>query len=456
MTTFLPLGGADEIGANSYYINFNGNGILLDCGMHPRKTGLESLPDFDLIKDLPVDHVLISHAHQDHLSSLPFLVKRHPYIHITTTPQTRAISELTLHNSVSILRKEVGEDENFEMYSHEEVDLLIKTIEYKAYEDEFELLGYSHTDKSKVKCTFYDAGHILGSASILLDNNGKKIFYTGDINLTNQTLIPASRIPEIKVDTLILETTYGATNSKLLNSWEDESLHLAKEINKALNKGGSVLIPVFALGKMQEMLGTIWQLMTKGKLPVVDIYTGGIGEKINRVYDYNRHVVNRIDPEFELSNIPVKDINDVDDVNEFFKHPCIVLVSSGMMIKGTASFNLARNWINQKNSAIFTVGYMDPQTPGYLIANAKRGDKIQLTEYSEQREIKCEIKNFRFSAHAKREDLISIIKKLKPAKVILVHGDPEAIDWMGSQLIKEFKKIKVLAAKVGRYIDIES
>ena len=454
MLYFFPLGGADEIGANCYYINFNGNGILLDCGMHPRKTGLESLPIFDLIKDLPVDHVLISHAHQDHLSSLPFLVKRHPYIHITTTPQTRAISELTLHNSVSILRKEVREDENFEMYSHDEVDLLIKTIDYKAYEDEFELRGYTHSDESKVKCTFYDAGHILGSASILLENNGKKIFYTGDINLTNQILIPAAKIPELKVDTLILETTYGATSSKLLNSWEGESLRLAKEINKVLNKGGSVLIPVFALGKMQEMLGTIWQLMIKGKLPVVDIYAGGVGKKINWVYDYNRYVVNRIDPEFELSNIPIKDINDVEDANEFFKHPCIVLASSGMMIRGTASFNLARNWINRKNTAIFTVGYMDPQTPGYVITNAKRGDKIQLTEFYQQSEVKCEIKNFRFSAHAKREDLISIVKKLKPENVILVHGDPEAIDWMGAQLIKDFKNIKVLAAKTGKYIDV--
>src|SRR5690606_22380883 len=107
MISFLPLGGADEIGANCYYLNFNGNGIILDCGMHPRKTGLESLPDFNLIKNQSVDHVLISHAHQDHLSSLPFLVKQHPYIHITTTPQTRAISELTLHNSVSILKKEI-------------------------------------------------------------------------------------------------------------------------------------------------------------------------------------------------------------------------------------------------------------------------------------------------------------------------------------------------------------
>lgn len=452
MISFLPLGGADEIGANCYYLNFNGNGIILDCGMHPRKTGFQSLPDFSLIENLPVDHVLISHAHQDHLSSLPFLVKRHPYIHITTTPQTRAISELTLHTSVSILKKEIGNDENFEMYSHDEVDLLIKTIDYKAYNEEFVLPGYMHNKRSTVKCTFYDAGHILGSASILLENEGKKIFYTGDINLTDQSLIKGCQFPKIKVNTLILETTYGATDSGLLNNWEDESLRLAKSINKVLSNGGSVLIPVFALGKMQEMLTTIWKLMQKGKTAPVDIYTGGIGKKINRVYDYNRYVINTVDPEFELSNIPVKDINTVEDINEFFKQPCIVLASSGMMIRGTASFNLARTWLNRKHSAIFTVGYMDPETPGYIIANAKRGDKIQLTEFSEQKEVKCKIKNFRFSAHARREDLISIVKALKPENIILVHGDSEAIDWIGATILKKFSKVRVLAAVQGKEI----
>ena len=454
MITFLPLGGANEIGANCYYLNFNGNGIILDCGMHPRKTGFDSLPDFNLIKNLPVDHVLISHAHQDHLSSLPFLVKQHPYIHITTTPQTRAISELTLHNSISILKKEIGEDENFEMYSHDEVDLLIKTIDYKAYNEEFELTGYVHNDHSKVKCTFYDAGHILGSASILLENQGKKIFYTGDTNLTNQTLIRGSYIPKTKIDTLILETTYGATDSNLLNSWEDESLRLGKEINDVFTKGGSVLIPVFALGKTQEMLATIWRQMQKGRIASVNIYTGGIGKKISRVYDYNRYAVNMIDPEFELSNIPVKDINEISDTNDFFKQPCIVLISSGMMIKGTASYSLAGSWMNQKNSAIFTVGYMDPETPGYKISVSKCGDKIQLDKFSEPKLVKCEINNFRFSAHAIREDLISIVKKLKPENVILVHGDKEAIDWIGSEIIKSWPKIRVYAAKPGRGISL--
>ncbi|HSL89671.1 MAG TPA: MBL fold metallo-hydrolase [Ignavibacteriaceae bacterium] len=452
MITFLPLGGADEIGANCYYLNINGNGIILDCGMHPRKTGFESLPDFNLIDNLPVDHVLISHAHQDHLSSLPFLVKRHPYIHITTTPQTRAISELTLHNSVSILKKEIGDDENFEMYSHDEVDLLIKTIDYKAYNEEFVIQGYVQNEQSAVKCTFYDAGHILGSASILLENNRKKIFYTGDINLTNQTLISGGNIPTTKVDSLILETTYGATDSSLLNNWEDESLRLAKSINNVLSECGSVLIPVFALGKMQEMLATIWQQMQKGRIAPVDIYTGGIGKKINRIYDYNRYVVNMIDPEFELSNIPVKDINEISDTNDFFKQPCIVLISSGMMIPGTTSFNLAKRWMDHKNSAIFTVGYMDPETPGYKISVSKCGDKIQLDKFSEPKLVKCEINNFRFSAHAKREDLVALVKKLKPESVILVHGDSEAIDWVGAAILRSFPGIKVNSAKPGKKI----
>ncbi|HEX7357949.1 MAG TPA: MBL fold metallo-hydrolase, partial [Ignavibacteriaceae bacterium] len=138
MISLLPIGGGNEIGANSYYINFNGNGIILDCGIHPQKTGFESLPNFDLLKDKPIDSCLISHAHQDHIGSLPFLVKNFPYVKIITTPQTRALAELTLHNSVSILKKEI-ESNGFEFYSHDEVDLLIKMIEYKEYQDKFEI-----------------------------------------------------------------------------------------------------------------------------------------------------------------------------------------------------------------------------------------------------------------------------------------------------------------------------
>ena len=376
MIFFLPIGGGNEIGANSYYLNFNGNGVILDCGIHPQKTGLESLPNLDLIKDKSVDYCLISHAHQDHIGSLPFLVKRFPYVKIITTPQTRALAELTLHNSVSILKKEI-EENDFDFYSHDEVDLLIKMIDYKEYLNPFELNSYNQQKGAKVNCAFYDAGHILGSAGVLLENNDCKIFYTGDINLEAQTLLPGANLPETKIDTLILETTYGATDSELLLDWNSESLRFAKEANNILNNGGSILIPVFSLGKTQEMLATIWQLMQKRKLTTVDVYTGGLGTKINLSYDYNRFVINRVDEEFELNTIPQKDYYEISNPEEFFKHPCIVLASSGMMLKGTSSFTFAKRWLRQKDSAIFTVGYMEKRTPGYLIANSEQGDKIQ-------------------------------------------------------------------------------
>lgn len=453
MISFLPIGGGNEIGANSYYINFNGNGIILDCGIHPQKTGLDSLPNFDLLKDEPVDYCLISHAHQDHIGSLPFLVKKFPYVKIITTPQTRALAELTLHNSVSILKKEI-EEKDFEFYSHDEVDLLIKMIDYKQCKNEFELDSFHQLKEAKVNCTFYDAGHILGSAGILLENTNHKIFYTGDINLTNQTLLLSANLPETKIDTLILETTYGATDSELLLDWNSESLRFAKEANKILNNGGSILIPVFSLGKMQEMLATIWQLMLKRKITTVDLYTGGLGTKINRSYDYNRFVVNTVDSEFELNAIPQKDYYEISNPEEFFKHPCIVLASSGMMIKSTSSFTFAKRWLKQKDSAIFTVGYMDTETPGYIIANSERGDQIQLTEFDELTEVNCIIKNFKFSAHARREDLLRIVDKLKPDNVILTHGDEEALDWMGSSILKKHKNIKVYIATVGKEIEI--
>ena len=451
MISFLPIGGGNEIGANSYYLNINGNGIILDCGIHPQKTGLDSLPNFDLIKNKPVDHCLISHAHQDHTGSVPFLVKKFPYIKIITTPQTRALAELTLHNSVSILKKEI-EENDFELYSHDEVDLLIKMIEYKEYKNQFELNSYHQQKDARVNCTFYNAGHILGSAGILLENNGYKIFYTGDINLTAQTLLPGADLPETKVDTLILETTYGAVDSDMLLDWNLESERFAKEANNILNNGGSILIPVFSLGKMQEMLGTIWQLMQMKRLTTVDIYTGGLGTKINFAYDYNRFVVNRVDEEFELNTIPQKDYYEISNPEDFFKHPCIVLASSGMMIKETSSFTFAKRWIKQKDSAIFTVGYMDTETPGFIIANSERGDKIQLTNYDEKTEVKCYIKNFKFSAHAKREDLLKIVDKLKPENVILIHGEEEAIDWIGASILKRYKNINVYITTEGKEI----
>ena len=444
MIEFLALGGAGEIGANCYYLNINNVGIILDCGMHPQKTGLASIPKFDLLEDKPTDYILISHAHQDHLNALPFLIKIFPHLKIITTPQTRAVAELTLHNAISILKRQVDESE-FEIYSRDEVDLLIKSINYKSYNEKFVITSLNSS--KEIEAEFFDAGHIIGSAGIMLRFDGRKIFFTGDINLSSQTLLAGAELPSEKIDILITETTYGSTESSGLNHWENEVDRFSSSINKIINNGGSVLIPVFALGKLQEILATIWQQMQKNKITSVDIYTGGIGNKINRIYDYNRYVVNRNAKELMLSDIPQKNLNELREYDDLFKSPSIVLASSGMMIESTFSFLLAKQWLQKKDSAIFTVGYMDPSTPGSIISKAKRGDKIQVTDRDKKVEVKCEIKNFRLSAHSKREELVSLVKKLNPDKVVLIHGDKEAIDWIGASILKQFPGKKVFAAE---------
>jgi len=454
MITFLPLGGADEIGANCYYMNINETGVILDCGMHPKKVGLEALPKFELLKDKPLDYVLISHAHQDHLNALPFLVKEFPHIKIVTTPQTRAIAELTLHNAISILGRQI-KDESFSMYSHDEVDLLIKTIDYKAYGEEFNISGLKAAANSEIKAEFFDAGHVLGSSGILITNGDSKIFYTGDINLSSQSLMKGATLPSAKVNTIILECTYGVTDSSKLNSWGDEVDLFVSSLNKILNNGGSVLIPVFSFGKMQEILAVIYHQTRKGKLTNADIHTGGIGIKINRIYDYNRYAIDINQDDLILHDVPQKNLYEINNTEDLFKYPSIILASSGMMVENTLSYTLAKRWFTQKDSAIFTVGYMDDETPGYIVANAKKGEKIKLTETEKEIEVKCEIKNFKFSAHSKREELLEIVNRLNPDNVVLVHGDKEAINWVGASIIKLQKGKKIYSATVGKKISFD-
>ena len=454
MINFLPLGGANDIGASCYYFNIEGTGIILDAGTHPRKSGIDSLPRYELLKDKNVDVALISHAHQDHIDSLPYLVQHHPYIRIVTTPQTRAVAEITLHNSVNILQEQFKDVLTIRAYTHEEIDLLIQSIEWQEYEKKFTVNGYRHGSSESVIASFHDAGHILGSAGTLLEHNGRSIFYSGDINLDKQSLLAGAILPKRHVDVLVLECTHGGTDSELLPSRTSEQARLAKSANKILGRGGSILVPVFALGKMQEMLSMFWKLMQKGSMAVTDIYTGGVGKKLCSVYDKNRFTVAYNDTDFILSDIPQKDLYDVEQIDDLLRHQCIVLAGSGMVIQNTLSFKLAQRWLTNPKAGIFTVGYMDPQTPGYRISQSNKGDLLQLTDAHEPQNVSCDVDRFRFSAHSNRDGILSIVDKLRPSTVILVHGEHESIDWMGYSIMKKFPHVKVHAAEIGKQLTV--
>lgn len=454
MISFLPLGGANEIGASCFYVNIEGTGIILDCGTHPQKYGIESLPNFDALSSHPVDIALISHAHQDHIDGLPFLVQKHPYVHIFTTPQTRGVAELTLHNAVGIMQEQLKDQNILRPYTHEEIDLLIQSIQWKAYQEYFTIDGYRHQSAESIRASFYDAGHILGSAGILLEHDGRSIFYTGDISLDAQFVLPGAEFPQQHIDTLIIECTHGSTEDVLLPDRDEEKARFALEANRVLEKGGSILIPVFALGKMQEMLAMIGRLMQKGTLAKVDVFTGGLGKKLTHIYDKNRYAVPFNNPDEILEEYQQKDIYETEQLMDVMRTPSIVLASSGMVVEGTVSFKLAQLWMQHKHNAIFLVGYMDSRTPGFRIQESNSGDTIQLTDMMEPQIIRCSIERFRFSAHSRRERLIEIVNRISPNNVILVHGEPESIDWMGNEILSLLPTTKVHAAEIGKQIEI--
>ncbi|MCX7874656.1 MAG: MBL fold metallo-hydrolase [Melioribacteraceae bacterium] len=446
MIKFLPLGGASDIGASCFYLNINSTGILLDCGVDPRKKGKESLPDFSLIKNEPLDYVLISHAHQDHIGALPFLVQEFPHVIVYSTYQTKEIAEIVLHNAANILAKENLEQTELRNYTHEEIDLLVKSIIDVDYKKEFTLKGYAHSSDEEIKITFLDAGHILGSASIKIEFENEVIIYTGDINLSDQSLMVGADLTDYgKVTTLILETTYGATDSTKLGTWESESKRFAKYANKILHNNGSILIPVFALGKTQEMLSTIYSLLENKSLTETNIYTGGVSKEISNVYDRNKFIVNYNKKDLSLRNIPQINFNDITDLTNYNKQNGIILASSGMILKDTPSFRFTEYWLMQKKFAIFIVGYIDETAPGYVISQAKKNDLILFNDKPQK--VNCTIERFYFSAHSKREELIEIVKKLNPQKLILVHGSEEAKNWIGEKILSINKNLKVYSAE---------
>ncbi|AFN74873.1 beta-lactamase domain protein [Melioribacter roseus P3M-2] len=450
MIKFLSIGGAREVGANSYYLQIDGTGILLDCGIHPRKKGLDSLPLFDLLENYPLDFVIISHAHQDHVGALPFLIKKFPHVIIYTTPYTKELVSVTLHNAVNILKKETNGEENISFFTHEEIDLLVRSIRDYDYNEEFELRGLNSS--AQLKGCFFDAGHILGSAMVMIKTDDKKILYTGDMNLSDQSIEIGADLEALNdVDFLIMESTYGDTNTKLTGNWESERNRFINELNKIISKGGSVLIPVFALGKMQEMLMLIYEAIRSGKLTDAEVYTGGIGREISSIYDRYRYVVRRKNRDTELKQIPQSNLYEINDYNHYKKNPGYLLASSGMMLEGTMSFQLAEFWLKQKDFAVFGVGYMDPATPGYKIINAKNNDALKLRGDREIN-VECEINRFYFSAHANRDGLINFAKSLKPETVILVHGEESAQNWLGFHLLESDPGIKLFSAELGKEI----
>jgi cleavage and polyadenylation specificity factor subunit 3 len=450
---FIALGGAREIGANSFYYNIDGHGLLIDAGLHPEKTGWDAFPQVQWLGDSRVDTFIVTHAHTDHLGAVPYLLQKYPDTKLYASDETIELAKIMLSNSASLLPKQhpieiVEQLTNYTMAGIGKVLTDFNTLS----------LGASATirngaAKPNIKTTFYQSGHILGAAGVLIEVGDKRIFHTGDTSLHDQHLIASAELPDAPVDVLVTESTNGLVDAYLTHSREAELDRLLTTITEVLEGGGSVLIPVFALGKMQEILSMLWSAMRERKLPTVDIYTGGMARRISEVYDKFRGSPSRTAFDDIIVDIPQQEVPRRDGLfsGKYFRDPSIVLASSGMMQEGTASYLLAQRWLRERSFAICFVGYTDPRTPGYVVSHAEQGQRIRFGSMKRDVPVRCRIERFRFSAHARRGELLQIVERLRPKQVVLTHGDEKAMAAFGELILQNFPDTIVSAPEMGKW-----
>ncbi len=444
---FQSLLRRSEIGANSYLVELNGKRIILDSGMHPKEEGLDSLPAHHELPTNSIDSIFVSHSHLDHSGSLPVLMRDQPDAEVFMTPATTKLVDALLHNSVNVMeskRIELGITD-YPFYNHRELDSMEKRWRAFGYERPFNIGG-------GVRATFHDAGHILGSAGVMLETPDQRVFYTGDVQFEKQTLIPGADLPEDDIDVLIIETTRGASPRDAGYTRDEEELRFAQSINDCLEGGGSVLVPVFAMGKTQEVMTMINRFKNEGLIPDAPVYIGGLSTKMTVIFDEFASSTPRNQPGFRiLKDMEIKTGGRRKKrVPITYQPGCIYALSSGMMTEKTVSNNFARGFINNPKNSLLFVGYADPDSPAGHIRAGEVGDLINLDSEQPPIQFNCPMEIFDFSGHATRDDLLGYILRVKPKKTVLVHGDPEATQWFADQLAEKLPGCETIVPTPGQ------
>ena len=455
---FINLTRRTEIGANCYYLGSGRQGAVLDCGMHPKEEGEMALPLLGNLGGLPLNAILLSHAHLDHIGSLPVLMRQQPQARVFMTEPTAAIGDALLHNSVNVMireREEVGVI--YPLFTHRETDRATNRWQHCPLGQPFTLEGERSPVQANNELTFEycDAGHVLGAAGILLRAEGRTLFYTGDVNFDPQTLLAGAAFPEAQIDVLIIEATRGDSPLPEGFSRDAEERRFAEALARAFARGGCVLIPVFALGKTQEILATLYKFKRSQQISDVPIYIGGLSSKMTEIYDRRAAQSHRVLPRLQLfQDVSPFVLNGKTIADAPARPGRIYALSSGMMTPKTLSNIFARRIIERPEHSIFFVGYADPESPAGILRNATPGELISLDEEEPAQPFRCRVDQFQFSAHASRESILDYIRKVAPKKLVLVHGDVPAVEWLRVAAAEALPGSEVIVPLPGLEIDL--
>lgn len=447
-----------DIGASAWFVNFEGHGLLMDSGMHPKYEGREGLPLFKSIVNEDVEAIAISHCHHDHVGTLPVALRHFPKAHVLLPEQSYFIIERVLHNSVNVMTRQRDERgiKEYPLFTHDEVDNIAPVFQGFRYNREVEWAAYTKTRAgfSSPTLEFFDAGHTLGSAGILLRGRKETLFYTGDVCFHDQTLLRAARFQDVKADVLIMETTRGNRAVPKGFSREREIERLTAAIERALKRKGSVLIPSFALGRTQEILALLALLMREGKLRRQPIYIGGLGRVFTEIYDLEAHRAHRQHTNLQLHEELQLIVMDPGQVAKMKLTSRLFVLTSGMMSENTAAHDLAARMMEDARQSIFFVGYADPDTPGGRLKAAKPGEPFVFSPSAGRVTRKCDVQEFDLTAHANRENLLDFVGQVEPRTVLLGHGDNDSRQWFEEQIRARHPRIKIIQPQPGKMLEV--
>lgn len=463
---FVPLGATEDIGASCHFVKIGETGLVLDAGVDPEEEGEESLPDFGLVherSDWYIDHAVVTHAHHDHLGGLPVLIREFPHVKVHMTKATRDLADLLLPASARLQRRKLREGSTRAAPLFAEEELEVQSYLYLTHdlEHDFDLSGLK--EATPIKGRFYSAGHILGSAGVLLrfTENGEErtAFYTSDTNLRPQSIIPGGDYPEEPVDVLILESTAASDPEAEQTTRKTEEKRLGEAVARVLERNGTVLIPVFALGRAQEVIALIDRYKKRGVIPdETPVYTAGSMRAVADLYDKTRFATPRLNPEFQVYGVDQRRLPRGQAAKRnALSEPSIHVLSSGMMFERTLSNLIAQELVDDDRNGIFFVGFAKEDSPGDRLMRAAAlgpGQEVVLDEYVGPQMVNCEVERFRLSGHSHRRDLLQLVEKLQPEKVVLVHGETEAKQWMADNIAYFYPDVEVFQPEQGEAVEV--
>lgn len=425
-------GAARTVTGSMHLLDTGKEKVLMDCGIFqgPREDSEEKNRRF-LFNPKEISTTLLSHAHLDHSGNLPSLVKQGFEGPIMATRATCDLCQVMLRDSAHIQeadivfvnkrRRQQGLPPKEPLYTLEDAEQAISRFVPVDYDQPLEVAG--------LRATYRDAGHILGSAMILLeDGSGRALAFSGDLGRKGLPIL-RDPCPLEGADTLLLESTYG---NKVHEPMEKTVAKFEAVLRAAIEKRGKIVIPAFAVGRSQEIVYELHNLIRDGRIPSIPTYVDSplslnateIFKRHPECYDEEtKHLLDEHEDPFGFTRLKyIRSVEESKALNEQ-EGPMIIISASGMCEGGRVLHHLA-NTIGDPRNTILIVGFQAEGTLGKKLVDQETRVKIYGEEY--QRRARVAVLNG-FSAHADRNDLLEFVSgmKRKPGRIFVVHGNEE-------------------------------